>query len=336
MKALVIEGPNQAVIKEVPYPKPGPGEITVKVEHIGICGTDIHIFRGEYVSPFPIIPGHEFSGTVFEIGEGVTAWEIGERVSAEPNISCNACRFCLTQRPNMCENWNAVGVTLNGAMAEFVVVPARLAVKLPDSMDFETAAFIEPMACVVHGLNRLQIKIGDRVLLFGAGAMGQQLIQSIARSGASELVVVDISKAKLDVAMKYGATKAVESRNLDAELGDCKGSNGFDIVIDATGIPKIIEQALDYMGQTAKYLQFGVTAMHDQIQIEPFKLFKNDWTIMGSMATNNTFLPAFQWLNEKRVEVKPLISKTISLEEAVDFFVQPRDPEDLKVQIKIQ
>lgn len=335
MKALVIEGPRKAAIKEVTYPAPKQGEVTIQVKNVGICGTDFHIFEGEFLSPYPIIPGHEFSGIIHEVGEGVTGFQKGDRVSADPSIFCGQCQFCLTNRGNQCENWGALGNTVNGSMAEYVSVPAGNVVKLPDTMSFEEGAFIEPMACVVHGMNRLQLKVGSRVLLFGAGAMGQQLVQSIARSGASELVVVDVAQEKLDLALRYGATKGVLSRHLDVELGKDIYPYGFDAVVDVTGIPAVIEKALEFLGPNGTYLQFGVTADNATIRINPFKLYNKDWTLLGSMAINHTFIPAFHWLKEGRIDLKPLISKTISLEDTIDFLEKPKSPDLLKVQIKL-
>ncbi|GIM46726.1 alcohol dehydrogenase [Collibacillus ludicampi] len=335
MKALVIEAPHQAVVKEVPYPKPGSGEVTIKVENVGICGTDFHIYEGEFITPYPIIPGHEFSGVIYEIGEGVTGLQVGDRVSADPSIFCGSCKFCLTNRGNHCENWNALGNTVNGSMAEYVAVPAKNVIRLPDTMSFEEAAFIEPMACVVHGMNRLHLQVGDRVILFGAGAMGQQLVQAISRAGASELVVVDVSEGKLDLAKKFGATKGVLSKDMDVELNRERYPYGFDVVVDVTGIPAVIEKAFEFLGPTGKFLQFGVTPENAKIQLNPFKIYHKDWTILGSMAINHTFLPAFHWLKEGRIDVKPLISKVISLEETVDFLSKPKDPDLLKVQIKL-
>ncbi|WP_424767817.1 zinc-dependent alcohol dehydrogenase family protein [Paenibacillus sp. sgz302251] len=335
MKALVIEGPRKAVIKEVPYPAPKRGEVTIQVKNVGICGTDFHIFEGEFISPYPIIPGHEFSGVIHEVGEGVTGFIPGDRVSADPSLFCGNCQFCLTHRGNQCENWGALGNTVNGSMAEFVSVPAGNVVKLPDTMSFEEGAFIEPMACVVHGMNRLQLQVGNRVLLFGAGAMGQQLIQSIARAGASELVVVDVAQEKLDLALKHGATKGVLSRDLETALSKDNYPYGFDAVVDVTGIPAVIEKALDFVGPAGKYLQFGVTADNASIRINPFKLYNKDWTLLGSMAINHTFIPAFNWIKEGRINLNPLISKTISLEETIEFLEKPKAPDLMKVQIKM-
>lgn len=335
MKALVIEGPFKAAIKEVPYPEPAKNEVCIKVKNIGVCGTDIHIYRGEFLSPYPIIPGHEFSGVVDKVGEGVTEFKVGDRVTADPSLFCGECVPCLTHRGNQCKNWGALGNTVDGCMAEYVSVPKRNVVKIPDSMSFEVGAFIEPVACMVHGMNRLQLKAGDTVLLFGAGAMGQQLTQALSHLGASELVVVDVDQTKLNMALKWGATKGVLSKNVDKELCAEKYPDGFDVVIDATGIPAVIQKAFDFMGPAAKYLQFGVTPNDASIQINPFKLYNNDWTILGSMAINYTFLNAFNWVKEGRVKVDHLISKTISLEEAVEFLGAPKNPDTLKVQVKI-
>ncbi|WP_187768077.1 zinc-dependent alcohol dehydrogenase family protein [Paenibacillus sp. PL91] len=330
MKALVIDKPQHATVQEVPYPSPGRDEVVIRVERVGICGTDFHIFEGEFLSPYPIIPGHEFSGTIHECGEGVEGFRIGERVTADPSLFCGRCVYCLTNRGNQCENWGALGNTVNGSMAEFVAVPARNVIRIPDSMSFETAAFIEPIACVVHAMNRLRLKAGDSVLLLGAGAMGQQLVQTLSRSGASRLTVVDVSETKLALARSLGATETVNVRD-KSRLAGVK----FDVVVDATGIPAVIEDAFSYLGKTATYLQFGVTPKDAQIRINPFDLYHKDWTILGSMAINYTFLPAFEWVKEGRIQLEPLVSKVISLEETAEFLAKPKDPELLKVQIKL-
>ncbi|MBD0378872.1 zinc-dependent alcohol dehydrogenase family protein [Paenibacillus sedimenti] len=336
MKALVIEAPYQAVIKEVPYPAPGDGEVTIEVRNVGICGTDIHIYRGEFISPYPIVPGHEFSGVVHAIGEGVTGLREGDRVSADPSLFCGQCPYCKTGKGNQCTNWGALGNTVDGSMAEYVRVPAGNVVKIPDSMSFAEAAFIEPMACVVHAMNRLGVKAGDKAILFGAGAMGQQLIQTLVHSGVSELAVVDISPGKLEMSKSRGATRCILSN--ESELTAEKNANpeGYDIVVDATGIPSVIQEALSFMGRGAKYLQFGVTPKDAVIELDPFQLYNKDWTLIGSMAINHTFLPAFQWIQSGRIDVGPLISREISLEDTLAYLKGPRDPDDLKVQIRVR
>lgn len=332
MKALVIEQPRQAVVKEVPYPHPGPGEVVIRVERVGICGTDFHIFEGEFLSPYPIIPGHEFSGTVHELGAGVGQLQVGDRVTADPSLFCGSCAYCLTHRGNHCANWGALGNTVNGSMAEYVSVPARNVVKIPDAMSMATAAFIEPMACVVHAMNRLQLQAGQSVLLFGAGAMGLQLVQSLSHLGASALTVVDVSERKLQMALALGATEGVHGMRDRQRIA----GRTFDVVVDATGIPAVIEEAVTFVGKAGKYLQFGVTPKHAQIRINPFDLYHRDWTLLGSMAINYTFLHAFEWVKEGRIALEPLVSEVISLEATPAFLAKPKDPELLKVQISIR
>mgnify|MGYP001207974243 FL=1 len=335
MKACVIEGPRSAAVREVPVPEPAPGEVLIRVERAGICGTDVHIYKGEYISPYPIIPGHEFSGTIAGLGEGVSGFAIGDCVTAEPNIHCGRCVYCLSHRGNHCANWQAVGVTRGGAMAEYVAVPAGNVFRLPDGMSFAEGAFIEPLACVVHAMNRLRPAPGDRALLFGAGAMGQQLIQALVHAGVSDLAVVDVAEGKLAMAAQWGATRTFVSGRFDeAELlGEFP--RGFDIVADATGIPQVIEQALKYLGPAGKYLQFGVAPKDAAIRLSPFDLFQRDWTLIGSMATNDTFHQALQWAKAKRVRLESLVTSVIGLDDLPRLFENGARPEDLKVQVQI-
>lgn len=333
MKALVIEAPGQAAIRLVDRPVPAAGEVLIRVERVGLCGTDLHIFQGEYLSSYPIIPGHEFSGTIAEVGSGVTEFVPGDRVCADPSLFCGACSYCLTHRGNHCERWNAIGVTVPGAMAEYVLVPAANAAKLPDDLSFADGAFVEPVACVVHAMNRLSMRVGESVLLFGAGAMGQQLIQAFVHAGAGELVVVDAMPDKLELAKQWGATTVLLPDEAHAILTTGSYANGFDIVVDATGIPSVIEQAFRYMGPTAKYLQFGVTDEKASIRLSPFDLYHKDWTLIGSMAINHTFLPALAWVKAGRIQTNHLVTRILSLDELPDYLSSARDPHDLKVQI---
>ncbi|WP_010268328.1 zinc-dependent alcohol dehydrogenase family protein [Paenibacillus senegalensis] len=333
MKALVIDAPHSISIKEISYPKPGPNEVTVKVLRAGICGTDIHIFEGNMELEYPVVPGHEFSGVIHELGEGVEHYRIGDRVSADPSVGCGKCRHCRAHRTNLCIQFGGLGTTLQGSMAEYVKVSADKLVAIPDSMSEEEAAFIEPMACVVQAMNRLKMEVASRVLLFGAGAMGLQLVQAMAQAGASELVVVDISQKKLDLALQLGATKGVLSGNLEKELS-LEDEDGFDIVVDVTGIPSVIEKAFDFMGGSSKFLQFGVAAPDAVIRIHPYKVYHSEWTIVGSMALNGTFLSAFQWIKDGRIQLQPLVSQVMTMQEAVDYFRGKRDPDFLKLQIR--
>ncbi|QQE81401.1 zinc-dependent alcohol dehydrogenase family protein [Alicyclobacillus sp. SO9] len=335
MRAFVVHGPRDGRVEIVPYPTlTSEHDMIVRVHSVGICGTDQHIFDGEFLSPYPIIPGHEFSGIVEEVGAGVDRFQPGDRVSVDPTLYCGGCEYCLTNRFNHCEHWGAIGNTTDGALAEYVAVPAKNAVKMPDEMTFEQGAFVEPIACVVHGMNRLQVRMGDSVLLFGVGAMGLQLIQALAHAGASELVVVDVEQTKLDTALKYGATRGILSETSEAVLSHSY-PKGFDIVVDVTGIPQVIQTEFKYLGKTGKFLQFGVTPQEAQITVNPFEIYNQDWTILGSMAINNTFIPAFQLLKEGRIDIGEILTHTISLDEVPELLSQPKDKTALKVQVEL-
>ncbi|MCD9022406.1 zinc-dependent alcohol dehydrogenase family protein [Cohnella sp. NL03-T5] len=336
MRALVVEGPENAVIREVPIPRANNGEIVVQVRRAGICGTDLHIYKGEYLSPYPIIPGHEFAGVVHEIGEGVEGFRAGDRVSADPNLSCGRCRFCMSDRANHCERWNAIGVTLPGAMAEYVAVPAEVAAKLPDSLSFAQGAFIEPVACVVQALNRLSPRTGDRALLFGAGAMGQQWVQALARSGVSELVVIDLAEEKLALALQWGATRVISASSAAEVLSERTGKDGFDIVIDTTGVPQVIENSFQYIGPCGRFVQFGVTKEDASVSLPTFDLYQREWTLIGSMALNHTFAPALAWLEAGRICTEHLVTRELTLEGALRYFQGDRLPGDMKVQISFE
>ncbi len=160
MLAAQIDAPDKTRVIEAKQPTPGPDDVLIKVAAAGICGTDLHILHGEYEANYPLIPGHEFSGTVVAIGDNVTRFHVGDRVTADPNIPCNRCLACQRNEPNQCENLAAIGVTRNGGFAEYVVAPEGNVFSIGD-LSFPQAALIEPLACVVWGLKRVQAQAGD-------------------------------------------------------------------------------------------------------------------------------------------------------------------------------
>ena len=171
-----------------------------------ICGTDIYILRGDYIAKYPIIPGYEFSGTIEKIGENVTRFEIGDNVAVEPNISCDNCYNCLKNRQNFCKNWEAIGVTKSGGMAQFVVAPEKSVFNI-DKLQFEYAAFMEPLSCVLNGMNKVKINPGDRVVLFGAGPIGILFLQMVRLQGAVYVSVLENLATRAALAEQYGANQ---------------------------------------------------------------------------------------------------------------------------------
>ena len=182
MRAAKVNQPGQMQMVEIPCPEPAPDEVLIRVMASGICGTDVHIFRGEYLGDYPVIPGHEFSGVVEAVGGRVTRFKAGDRVAVEPNIACDNCEACLNNRQNFCLNWSAVGVTRPGGMEQYTTAPEKVTFDIGD-LSFEQAAFMEPLSCVLHGLERLGPDLADKVAILGAGPIGALLLAGHPRTG---------------------------------------------------------------------------------------------------------------------------------------------------------
>jgi 2-desacetyl-2-hydroxyethyl bacteriochlorophyllide A dehydrogenase len=335
MKAVVFTKPETMQITEIPDPECASDEVVVKVAASGLCGTDLHIYRNEYMSDFPLIPGHEFGGTVVEVGRRVRGVRVGQRVAVDPNLYCGACDFCRNEQANHCRNWQGIGVTRNGAFAEYVNAPARACYPVPDSLSDAQAAFIEPLSCVIHAMKRLRVYPADKVLIIGSGPMGLLLVQTMRHNGASQIVVVEKQAERCKLAAAMGATHTLSvDAEQDKKLKDIAPS-GFEIVIDATGVPAVIEGAFKYLKPRGQFLVFGVAPMDAKIQISPYDVFRNDWTILGSFALCYTFQPAIAWLESGVIDIAPLVSHTVPLADFEGAFQQFARGETLKVQVQL-
>ena len=209
MKAIVFPKAHQFEVQQVNDPTCEPDDVVVEVTSCGICGTDLHIFHAEYMSDFPLIPGHEFHGKVVEVGKKVTGLKLGDRVAVDPNLYCGKCNNCRNEQSNQCTNLSVVGVTRDGGFAEYVTVPERACYAIPNHMTDTQAAFIEPLSCVVYALQRLRVYPADRVLIIGAGPMGLLLVQALRHSGASLITVLERQEHRLNMAKGMGANTIV-------------------------------------------------------------------------------------------------------------------------------
>lgn len=329
MRAIVLDRPGSFRVAQVPDPTPGPGQIVVKVDCCGICGTDLHIVDGEFPpTPYPITPGHEFAGTVAAVGLDVAVGlRAGARVAVDPSIYCGYCRRCRAGRGNLCENWAAIGDTVDGAFAEYVAVPAASAYQLPDGFDGQVAAMMEPLACAVHGLRRLGQVFGDSVLLTGGGTMGLLLLQLLTHAGAGPVTVVDRVNDRLAVAGKLGAARTV------SDLGELAGER-FEIVVDATGVPAVIQAASELLDRGGRLLVFGVSPAEAAISVSPFRVYNDEITITGSMAILRSFAPAVELLTNGVVDPRPLLSTPLALEDFGEALRRVRAGQGIKWHIR--
>lgn len=307
MKAAQISSPNQLEILDIPIPAPAPDEVLIRVMASGICGTDIHIFRGEYLGTYPIIPGHEFAGVVEQIGAQVTRFKPGDRVAVEPNIACNNCLNCLNNRQNFCLNWQAVGVTRPGGMAEYTCAPEN-AVFAIGSLPFEAGAFMEPLSCVLHGVQRLAPALADQIALIGAGPIGIQILQTLRLQGAAKITVVERNPSRAAFAVQAGADQVLPS--LEALPADT-----FDAVIDATGVPAVLPATLDAARYGGKILWFGVPPAGATVAIEPFKVFRKGLTILSSFTSVRNSYQALDLLQTGRLNLSDLVSHRLPLDQ---------------------
>ena len=328
MRAIVLDRPGSFRVAQVPDPALGPGQIVVKVEACGVCGTDIHIMDGEFPpTPYPITPGHEFAGTVAALSPDVTlSLSVGDRVAVDPSLFCGYCRRCRAGRDNLCENWAAIGDTTDGAFAEYVAVPAVNAYRLPPHLDGQQGAMTEPLACAVHGLRRLGDMFGDPVVLTGAGTMGLLLLQLLVHAGAGPVTVVDRVEGRLEVARKLGASRTVTDL---AELADER----FEIAVDATGVAPVIEGAAGLLDRGGRLLVFGVSAADASIAASPFRIYNDEITITGSMAILRSFAPAEELLASGAVDVRPLLAAPVPLEEFGEALDRVRGSRGIKTHV---
>ena len=335
MRAVVFPAAQRIELEETADPTPGRDELLVRVRRAGICGTDLHIHRNEYLTTFPLIPGHELVGTVEALGSEAGGLAPGDRVTVDPNLYCHRCPACRDGRLNHCHRWAGVGITRAGAFAERIAVPARACYKVPDRLDDAAAAMIEPTACVVHAMNRLAVRPGESALLFGAGPIGLLLLQALARRGAGHIAVVEKRAPRRALAERFGASEVVAPGPEGDERLRARAAAGFPVVVDATGVPAAIESAIRWLAPAGRYLQFGVPPKDAEIGLRPFDLFRHDWTLLGSFALASTFEQAIGWLESGRIEAASLVSDVVGLDGFADAFERFARGETLKVQIAL-
>lgn len=335
MRAAQILAPDQAHVIDLDKPAIAADEVLIAVRAAGICGTDLHIYHGEYEAVYPVVPGHEFSGVVAAVGEDVTRFQVGDHVTADPNIPCNRCPACQRNRPNQCHNLAAVGVTRDGAFAEYVVVPVSSVFPI-GNLSFAAAALVEPLACVVWGVKRVQVQPGDSVLIIGAGPMSGLMLQAVRCVGAVNVVVTDMVPERLERAAALGASEVLlADANLDRRLRTLEPL-GFDIVADATGIPDVLSQGMTYARSRGKVWVFGVCPPDSRASFVPYDVFRKDLSIIGSFAVNRTFPESIAMIQGGAVKVEPLISHRLPLEDFTHGLeIAEHDPARMKVQFEL-
>lgn len=319
MKAVVYDAPRTFAVQEVPTPEAGPGEVRIKVDQVGLCGTDLHIHHGDFNAVFPLIPGHELVGFVDALGDGVTRFRVGEQVTVNPNVFCGYCDHCLSGRLILCSNSKGLGSNYPGFFADYVTVSALLVFSV-EGLGKDTAVFTEPAACAMHGLETLNLRPGSSALVFGAGPTGLLLAQLIANGGAASVTVAAPTQFKLDRAAALGIDTTVLIDRADPEatrhkLLNASGGQGYDVVVEATGSTAVGDICVPLTRSGGTVLVYGVTRADEVVTFHPFDVFRREITIKGSFAEMTSFAAAIAALRAGRARTEGIITHRFSLDD---------------------
>ncbi|NLS04541.1 zinc-dependent alcohol dehydrogenase family protein [Rhizobium sp. P32RR-XVIII] len=327
MKALRLEAIGRLAVSDLEKPVPGPNDVLVKVDACGICGTDRHLFLGEFPSKPPVTLGHEFTGIVEAVGRDVTAFHPGMRVTGDPNISCGRCPECKRGRVNLCRNLQAIGIHRDGGFAEYVCMPEQQAFALPGDLDPLHGAFCEPLACCLHGVDMAEIKTGYSVVVLGGGVIGLLVVQLARLAGATRVVLATRNAGKRRLAKDLGATATIDPSSGDiVDLISGDGGilpGGADVVIECAGVTETVEEAprLARKGGTAVIL--GVMPQGVKVSIEPFDLLFREIRLLSSFVNPFTHARAADLIATGAIKVEPLISRKIGFDEAARTIANP-------------
>lgn len=347
MKAGVLYGERKIEVREVPDPAPGPGEVIVESSFGGICGTDVHIYRGEFRSRvrFPAIQGHEFGGVIVEMGPGVSGWARGDRVAVDPIVPCHACPACLGGQINCCRSLRLLGVDDDGGFGRLVAVPQGNLYRLPDEMAMEHVPLVETFALGHHVLDRGRVQPGESVAILGAGKLGLAVLDVLCHGASPATTVVsDLQPFRLDVARRLGADHAVDITREDpvARVLEVTEGAGVDCVIECVGHYHLAEGQEPPLAQAVKMIRHGgrvVTAgLGEQLTAVHFKtLVLKEAQIIASRVTRGEFARAIRLLAKRLLHPELLVTDRMPLRDVTSAFekVDREDPSTIKVVLDI-
>jgi L-iditol 2-dehydrogenase len=346
MQAAVYHGALDLRVESVPVPVPSAGGILVKVESASICGTDLRIYHGQhrkYPAGTQRIPGHEVVGRIAAIEKGVQGYETGQRVFVAPNMGCGQCRQCLSGRNNLCANYEALGVTLDGAFAEYVRIPAAGVAQgnvIPVRGDLDPAALAlaEPFACVLHGQDALHIQPGETVLVLGAGPIGLMHVLLARLRGAGKVIVSEPRQDRLVQALEMGADLGVNpaGQDLARTVAEATGGEGAEAVIVAAPVHQVMEQALSLAAIGGRINFFaGLPKDKPAIQLDANLVHYKELVVTGTTAcSTGDCRKAAALLESGRINLSPLVSQRFSLAQAVEAFEAAEARNALKIVIE--
>lgn len=337
MRAVRFESIGEIFTREVEKPAPGPDDLLVRVEACGICGTDRHVLKGEFPAAPPVTLGHEFCGIVEAMGADVKGFELGNRITGDPNISCGRCPQCVNGRVNLCRNLRAIGIHRDGGFADYVIVPQKQAFSIPLSLDPVHGAFCEPLACCLHGIDIARIKAGSSVAVLGGGVIGLLTVQLARLAGATTVILSTRQAVKRRLAEQVGATATVDPSSSDI-IEEIAGPNGLvpggvDVVIECAGVAETMQQATRLAKAGGTVVILGVMPQGAKVELEPFDILFRELRVLGSFINPFVHRRAADLVASGAIELDKLITRRVSLDEAPEVIRRPAAAGEVKVLV---
>jgi L-iditol 2-dehydrogenase len=326
MKALVLTDYRKLELQDLPKPDPGPGEVLIRVEACGICGSDVHGYDGSTGRRIPpLVMGHEAAGVVADIGAHVTGFQTGQRVTFDSTVSCGHCFYCHRGQVNLCDNRQVLGVSCGdyrraGAFAEFVTVPTRILYPLPDSLSFQKAAMIEAISVGVHAVAITPIALNDTVTVVGAGMIGLLTLQAAKLAGARRIIAVDVDDGRLATAKSLGATHTVNAKKDDAiqAIREITGGRGADVAFECVGTAVTVGSAIESTRKGGTVTLVGNLAPKIEFPLQ--SVVTRQIRIQGSCASAGEIPACIDLLDSGAIQVDPMLSAFASIEEGPQWF----------------
>ena len=319
MKAAVFEKPGVVVVKQIPVPAIGDDEVLIKIKYTGICGTDWSIYNGWYsADKLPMVPGHEFSGVIAQVGKNARNLKEGDRVTADINMGCGTCFYCRKGEKLLCNEFTQLGIHTNGTFAEYVKAPWEQVHILPANLSFEAGAFIEPVSCVIHAAKAMNARLASSVVIIGCGLGVLHARMAVLRACAPVIVIGD-NKRRLGLAKDMGADCVLDVHDIQdpvAEVIKLTGGRGADYVIEAVGKTATYEQAFKMLRRGGTLSSFGITGEFDTIPVRPYEFVLGEKKVTGSCAgVGSDWTDAMTLISEGRITPEPLFSMKVPLED---------------------
>jgi len=319
MTALWYNKARDFEIKKVPVPEIGDDEVLLKVDICGVCGTDAHIHEGEFVAKFPLIPGHEAVGHIIDMGKNVKGFEVGDRIVADVGQTCGTCHYCKKGQELFCEHFTPAGVSRPGGFADYIKYHQSKCFKIKTLTD-EQACLIEPASCAVHGMDKIKMPFGAKVLLIGAGPTGLVLAQMMKLGGAASVTLAANKGIKMEIARKVDAADIyidLDRQNADAQWAQIKKDNpyGFDVVCECTGVEKIVNDSINYVARGGTLLVYGVYEEKARVSWPPSKIFLDEINIVGSFSQTYCFPRAVALLESGKIRTDGMVTDVYPIED---------------------